>query len=57
MAQVKKDLTTKKDFKYTHGMCSLNFTLVIDNKNELSSFRKCLIEALKDVEEELKKRS
>ena len=55
MAQVKKDLITKKDFKYTHGACNLSFTLVIDNKTELQSFRKCLVEALKDVEEELNK--
>lgn len=53
MAQVRKDLTTKKDFSYTHGVCTLNFTLRIDNKGEINSFRKILIEALKDIEEEL----
>ena len=55
MAQVKKELTMKKDFHYSHGMCALNFTLKIDSKEELQSFRKCLVEALKNVEEEIKK--
>ena len=54
MAQVRKSLITKKDFGYSHGLCTLNFTLKIDDKTELNSFRKCLIEALKDIEEELK---
>lgn len=55
MTQVKSELTTKKDFRYTHGVCSLSFTLNMDNKDEFRSFRKCLIEALKDIEEEIKK--
>lgn len=55
MAQVRKNLVTKRDFNYTHGECKLGFTLAIDNKTELQGFRKCLVEALKDVEEELKK--
>ena len=55
MPQVKKVLTSKKDFNYSHGVCILNFTLKTDEKTELNSFRKCLIEALKDIEEELLK--
>ncbi len=55
MTQVRSEITTKKDFNYTHGMCSLKFTLTTDNKDEFRSFRKCLIKALKDVEKEIEK--
>lgn len=53
MAQVVKVLVAKKDFNYKHGVCNLNFTLKVDVKNELLSFRKCLAEALKDIDKEL----
>lgn len=55
MAQVKKTLSTTKTFKYAQGAISLSFTINIDNKEELKSFRKCLQEALKDTEVELNK--
>lgn len=48
---VKKTITTKKDFSYKNGECSLTFSLSIDNTSELKTFRSCLQEAMKDIDE------
>jgi hypothetical protein len=44
---------TRRDFEYSLGQVSLNFTLRIDIKEELTTFRKLLIMALEDVEKEI----
>lgn len=52
--QVKTDNKTTKNFSYTKGKVSLNFTLRIDIKNELKDFLELLKVAQKEVESELK---
>lgn len=47
---LQKTLTLKKDFSYTKGECTLNFTLELDSK-KVRDFRECLAEALKDIDE------
>ena len=54
MPQLTKSLTTKKTFNYSHGTVSLNFTLDISNKSEFTSFKKCLVEAIKDIDRDIK---
>ena len=52
--QVKSDNKTTKNFTYSKGKASLNFTLRIDIKNELKDFLELLKVAQKEVEDELK---
>jgi len=46
---LQKTQITKRDFSYKKGNCSLNFTLNIEEKNELKDFIECLTEAEKDI--------
>jgi len=48
---LQKNLTTKKDFRYSKGSSQLNFVLSIDVESGLKDFRECLVEALKDIDE------
>lgn len=50
--KVKKQVVTKKEFAYSFGECSLNFTLTVEEK-QLSDFKKCLSEAITDIDEAL----
>lgn len=52
---ISKDSTQQRTFDYKLGKVTLNFSLRVDIKSELSDFRRLLLEALKDVEEELTK--
>lgn len=50
---VQKKITHKQDFSYSKGGCTLSFTLTEEHK-ELSDFKECLLEAIKDVDELMK---
>lgn len=52
---LQKNTITKKEFSYQKDTVSLNFTLNIENRDELSNFKECLIEAIKDIEETMAK--
>lgn len=52
---IEKKNIYRKEFSYSMSGTSLTFTLRTDIKTELSNFRICLQEALKDVDEELSK--
>lgn len=54
MAVFVKKIISRKEFSYKNGETNLNFTLQIDNSLELKSFKKCLEEAIRDVDEILK---
>ncbi len=55
-SQVSKDHKVPKQFSYTKGKCSLNFTLRIDIKTELKDFLEILKVAVGEVEAELNKK-
>ena len=44
-----KTLVTRKDFSYEKKGVNLKFSLPIDNTSELTSFKSCLEEAIKDI--------
>ena len=46
-----KSLITRKEFSYSKKGVNLNFTLQVDNSSDLKSFKSCLEEAAKDIEE------
>jgi small-conductance mechanosensitive channel len=54
-SRVKTDNITNKQFSYSKGKVTLNFTLRIDIKSELKDFLELLKVAKKEVEEEIKK--
>lgn len=51
---IKSDSTRSRNFNYSKGACTLNFTLRTDVKIELKDFLELLKVAMKDVEEEIK---
>lgn len=46
---VVSESVTRKEFKYSKGGVSLNFSLRVDNSSELRPFRELLEKALVDV--------
>ena len=51
---ITKSLIARKEFSYSKKGTTLNFTLRVDNSSELKSFKSCLEEAIKDIDEILK---
>ena len=49
-----KSFIKKQEFSYNKNGTNLSFTLRVDNSSELKSFKVCLEEAIKDIEEILK---
>ena len=47
--------TTSKNFSFSKGVCSLNFSLRTDIKTELKDFLELLKVAQNEVEKEIKK--
>lgn len=54
MAVIIKKIISRKEFSYKNGETNLSFILQIDNSSELKSFKKCLEEAIRDIDEILK---
>ncbi len=52
---LKKESEENKKFNYEKDGTKLNFTLRTDIKKQLSNFKEILVEALSDVEAQLKK--
>ena len=48
-----RNLETKRFFDYSKGNINLNFSLRIDVKKDLHTFRELLEQAIKDVDETL----
>ncbi len=48
--------TTSKNFSYTKGEVSLNFSLRTDIKQGLKNFKELLIKALEDITEEIERK-
>jgi len=46
---------TRRQFSYSKGMISLEFTLRVDIKTELEVFKELLLKALEDIEQEIDK--
>lgn len=49
-----KIIIDRKDFSYEQKGVQLKFNLRVDNSSDLKSFRLCLEEAIKDIDEILK---
>lgn len=52
---LKKDHAENKTFSYSKDGVTLNFTLRIDIKKQLVAFEEMLVEAIKDVKEQIGK--
>ena len=50
MKKIKKNITTTRQFNYEVDGSTLSFTLTLDDKKKVEAFKKCLLEALKDIE-------
>lgn len=53
--KVETKFTNIRNFSYSKGEVSLNFSLNMDGKKQVSDFKECLEEALKDLNEILEK--
>jgi hypothetical protein len=51
---IKKDTTDTRAFTYSKNKVNLNFSLRTDIKSELKDFRELLLQALEDINKELK---
>lgn len=52
---IRTENTTSKDFNYMLGDVNLKFSLRTDIKQQLKDFKECLVRAVEDVDNELKK--
>ena len=48
-----KTTKTIKSFSYNKGSIRMNFSVNIEDKKELSNYRECLADAIKDADKEL----
>jgi plastocyanin domain-containing protein len=53
---IKKDHQTNRTFNFSKGEVNLSFTLRTDKKGQLKDFKKLLIEATDEVDEEINKK-
>lgn len=53
--EVKQNHSVTKAYSYSYRDVNLSFSLNIDNKKQLLSFKKCLREALEDVTDDLER--
>lgn len=51
---IKKDTTDTRAFSYSKNKVNLNFSLRTDIKSELKDFRELLLQAIEDINKELK---
>lgn len=51
---IKKDTTDTRAFSYSKNKVNLNFSLRTDIKSELKDFRDILLQAVEDINKELK---
>lgn len=51
---IKKDTTDTRAFSYSKNKVQLNFSLRTDIKSEMKDFRELLLQAVEDINKELK---
>ena len=52
---IKKETTDTRAFTYSKNKVQLNFSLRTDIKSEMKDFRELLLQAVEDINKELKK--